>query len=682
MDRGDFLERLNFIPSLFTLNIVSIPTAKLKSMRAKLENSDEDEYDMKVNNNLASFLAFLFQDLDECEAKNTLGLQNKPRNIQANVMKAVLYYQMDRITEAEDKFRELKKLSEDDYLMTEAKAEKAYAYSKMGALYYNTAIELYDEVTKRYPDQYDWKHRMALTIRRCQHPTIIALLSIKDPLVNYHRATELFEDIIENSQDSEIRGFSYIGLANLHSGPCAKKVNFKGLGLQPKALLEKTIEYLDKANEEAPQNATILSETGRMLRVMKEFKSAKKVLESAIAMKPTSINCHHLALVLQKLQVENFNQLAIDMLEQSVRLSQGTNLPAIEELGKVYMELSPPNYEQALECFKVLTEDCNYMWRRHGNERAINCYKGLALRPGISSVEKRRYFADSKHCKRESIVNAAMEYLAESSAGQRQKIPLKELFRDYRSGTGPFYNIYSSLDQFKRIVRFFKSGLSFKNDIDRACSSCDVNGAFRALVYNYLESRRYYDCLDLATILMVTDIPDIEKVAVEMMMDIVQQTADQIDQTDLVKTCFKRALDNSYNTEEVDSHVRIIYNTTTSDEEAGFIENCLSKIGLKVANNDEDIFSYQSRNESLLSAMSGNVVVICIFKNNDKHLLDNYPIDVIPQDQPVVIPLVVNSSHVCPMLRHIQPMEFPNLNHDNKPKGTFLKDLGNRLFAK
>ncbi|KAK6172067.1 hypothetical protein SNE40_018028 [Patella caerulea] len=682
MDVGEFLERLNFIPSLFTLNIVSIPTAKLKSTRAKLENSDEEEYDMKENNNLASFLAFLFQDLDECESKNTLVLQNKPRNIQANVMKAVLHCKMNRITEAEDKFRELKELSEDDYLMTEAKAEKAYAYSKVGPLYYNAAIDLYDDVTERYPDQYGWKYRMALTIRRRQHPTIIALLSIKDPLVNYHRAKELFEEVIENSEDSEIRGLSYIGLAALHSGPCAKKVNFKGLGLQQGALLEKTIEYLDKANEEAPENATILSETGRMLRVIKEFKVAKTVLESAIAMKPTSINCHQLALVLQKLQVENFNQLAIDLLEQSVRLSQGTNLPAIEELGKVYMELSPPKYEQALECFKVLMEDSNYMWRRHGNESAINCYKGLALRPGIPQVEKRGYFADANNCKRESILNAAMEHLAESRSGQRQKVPVKELFRDDRSGARSFYNIYSSLDQFKRIVRFFKSGLTFKNDVDKACSSSDVNGAFITLVYDYLESKKYHDCLDLATILMVTDIPDIEMVAVEVMMDIVQQTADQMDQTALVKTCFKRALDNSYNTEEVDSDVRIIYNTTTSDEEAGFIENCLSEIGLKVAMNDEDIFSYQSRNDSLLSAMSGNVVVICIFKNNDKHLLDNYPIDVMPQEQPIVIPLVVNGSHMSPTLRHIQPMEFPDLSGDNKPKGTFLKDLGNRLFVK
>ncbi|KAK6166687.1 hypothetical protein SNE40_023323 [Patella caerulea] len=669
MDLGVFVERLNFIPSLFTLNIANISTEKLKGIQAKLTRSDEDEYAATEINNLASFLAFLFREFENCIAKNTLVLQCSPTNIQANVMKARLYAQRNRITEAEETFEELKRLSEDDYLMTEANAERAYVLSRMGPVFCKAAIGLFNEVTEKYPEKYEWKYRMALIIRRCQNPCIKYMMPTNDPLANFNLAKELFESVIKGCQDPELRGLSYIGLATLHYRPCAENAKFREMGPEQSTALKKTNEYLVKANDEAPQNSTVLAETGRIYMSMNRLQDAKNVLESSIARKKTSMNCHSLALVLKKLQVENFNQLAIDLLEQSMILSEGTNLAVVADLGKMYRHLSPANYDQALDCFKRLIESHEYMWRRRGNEWAAECYIK------IGNV------VEANHCKRENIINVAMEYLTESSTGNRQKVSVEQLFRDDRSGTHTYYNFHSSFDQVKRSMHLFNADLSFKNDIEQARSSFDVNDAFKTLIYNYLESKKYYDCLDLATILMVTDIPDIEKVAVGVMMDIVEQTADQKDQTVLVKSCFKRAFDSSYYVEGFNSHVRIIYDATTSAIEADVIQNCLNEIGLDVVQNDEDIFAFQSRNAALTSAISGNVVVICILKNNDENLLTNYPIDAIPRDRPVVIPLVVNDSHVSPILQHLRPMKFPDFNHDSKPKGTWLKEFGNRLFV-
>ncbi|XP_050391486.1 uncharacterized protein LOC126810449 [Patella vulgata] len=667
-----FIERLKFIPSFFTLDMSNLQTSKLQTMKVKMEEQEQNKSTETVNNNLASFLKFiLIKDFGSCETKNSWVLERNPCNIQANVMKAVLYSQMDRISEAEDKFKELKELSKDDYLMAEATAENAYAYSRMGPIYYNTAIELYEDVIRKYPDQYDWKYRMALTIRRCQHSGIFGLLPASDPVANFHRAKGMFEDVIENSEDRILKALSFNGLAQLHHGYCAEKITFGDMGLQTKeAVKEKIILYLTKANEFSDDDQKVLTETGRLLRKLKQLKFARIVLEKAVAIQPTTVSCEHLALTIRDID-GGYTPLVIDRLAQAVELSEGLNLSAMEKLGIAHMKSR--NLDKALEYFTKIADGTDHFYQRQGNERASACYKLLAEDWNMSLEEKNRCYNECNRYQRECIISAVKLHLRDGKDTEIEKVSVRDLFRDSRD-----YTRYSgsTLDQVKRIVRFKKKSLGFIRDINLAYRKRDINDAFKNLIHTFLKLKEYNDCMDLATILTVTDIPEIEMIAVEVMMNIVGETADDT----IVNSCFERAMTISYNAKEVDSHVRLIYDTTTCKEEADKIDEWLVGVGLKVTKNQDDIFQFQNKNQALLTAMSDcNIVVLCIFKNDNTNLVEDYPIDALPQNQPVVIPLVVNSSYVSPNLRHIPPLKYPDTDDS---KGNWLKEFGNRVFIR
>ncbi|XP_050391487.2 uncharacterized protein LOC130010476 [Patella vulgata] len=672
MRLDEFIERLKFIPSFFTLDMSNLQTSKLQTMKVKIEEQEPDKSTETVNNNLVSFLKFsLVKDFGSCETKNSWVLERNPCNIQANVMKAVLYSQMDRISEAEDKFKELKELSKDDYLMAEATAENAYAYSRMGPIYYNTAIELYEDVIQKYPDQYDWKYRMALTIRRCQHSGIFGLLPAIDPVANFHRAKGMFEDVIENSEDRILKALSFNGLAQLHHGYCAEKITFGDMGFQTEeAVKERIFVYLTNANEFSDDDQKVLTVTGRLLRKLGKLELARNVLEKAMTIHPTTICCENLALTIRDID-GGYTPLVIDRLTQAVELSKGLNLFAMEQLGIAHKESG--NLEKALDCFKILADGTDYLYQRQGNERASGCYKLLAKDGGISSEEKNRCYNEYNRCRRECIISAVKLHLRDGKGPEIEKVSVRDLFHD--SGVHTRYS-GSNLDQVKRIVRFQKKSLGFNSDIKLAYGKRDINDAFKNLIHTFLKLKEYNDCMDLATILTLTDIPEIEMIAVEVMMDIVGETADDT----IVNSCFERAMTISYNAKEVDSHVRLIYDTTTCKEEADKIDEWLVGVGLKVTKNRDDIFQFQNKKQALLTAMSDcNIVVLCIFKNNNTNLVEDYPIDALPQNQPVVIPLVVNSSYVSPNLRHIPPLKYPD---PDDSKGTWLKEFGNRVFKR
>ncbi|XP_050419300.2 uncharacterized protein LOC126832528 isoform X2 [Patella vulgata] len=673
MGLDEFIEQLTFIPSFFTLDTSSLQTSKLQTMKVKMDEQEQNKFTETVNNNLASFLSFLYKDFGACETKNLCVLEKNPRNIQGNVMKAVLYCQMDRPSAAQNEFTKLKELSEDDYLMTEAKAENAYAYSRMGPEYYKKATELFDDVIQKYPEQYAWKYRMALTIRRRQHPGVLGLLPASDPVENFHKAKQIFEDIIENGDDKVLKALSFIGLAYLHYGYCAEKITLSDMELKTEEAVEaKAIGYLNKAEQLAGDDQKVLTETGRLRRKLKQLQPAREVLEKAMEIQPTTICCHHLALTIR--DIDGYTPLVVDYLTQAVELSEGLNQPAMEELGIAHMKSGEPDYDKALQYFRKLADENDYYWQRQGNERSSNCYKLLARGQG-NSPQKEKWYQECNRCRRECIVSAVKLHLRNGKASEIEKVSVKDLFCDSIEYTD---DRSSTLDQVKRLLKFYKRSLGFMSSINQAYRGRDINDAFKKLLYNFLDLKSYYDCLDLATILVVTDIPDIEKVAVEVMMDIVEQTADQIDKTDLVKTCFERAMLISYNVNDVDSHVRVIYDITTCKVEADLIKELLVEVGLKVTKNQEDIIQFKDKTQALLTAMSfHNIVVLCIFKNNNTNLVEDYPINTLPQDQPVIIPLVVNSSQVSPVLCDIPSFKFQGRNHS---KRTWLKEFGNRVF--
>ncbi|KAK6171276.1 hypothetical protein SNE40_019499 [Patella caerulea] len=676
MGLDEFIERLKFIPSFFTLDLSSIQTGKLKTMKVKMEEQEQNTFTETVNNNLAAFLKFILtKDFGGCETKNSWVLKKYPRNIQANAMKAVLYSQMDRPGEAEDKFRELKELSKDDHLMAEATAENAYAYSRMGPIYYNKAIDLYEEVIQKYPKQYDWKYRMALTIRRCQHSGVSGLVLASDPVSNFHKAKRIFEDVIENCENIEyiiLKALSSIGLAQLHHGYCVENITFVDMGFETKeAVKEKIMFYLTNAIEFSDDDQKVLTETGRLMRKLEKLEAARNVLEKAMAIQPTATCCEHLALTIRDLY-RKYTPQVIDLLTQAVESSDGLNQSAMEKLGIAHMESQ--SLDKALECFKKLADGIDCYWQRQGNERASKCYKLLAEDQRNSPQEKAIYYQEYDHHRRECIVSAVKLHLRDRKDTEIEKVSVKDLFRDSSDYT---HYSGSTLDQVKRIVRFHKKSLGFIRDINLAYNNGDINEAFKNLIFNFLELKEYNDCMDLTTILTVTDIPEIEMIAVEVMMNIVGQTTG--DDT-VVNTCFERAMVISYNVQEVDSHVRLIHDPTTCKEEAEKIYEWLVGVGLKVTKNQDDIFQFQNRDQALLTAMSDcNIVVLCIFKNGNINLLDDYPIDNLPQNQPVVIPVVVNNSDVSPFLRHIPPLKYPHPAHS---KGTWLKEFGNRVFRR
>ncbi|KAK7492540.1 hypothetical protein BaRGS_00016206 [Batillaria attramentaria] len=375
-DRKQALEafqlQLRPYPHLFQLEkYKDLTSARLNSIRdkvlgereQKLPENDYSKMERSRDSNLVAFIHFLLGDTEKAlnETENTL--RGDPQNLVTLADKATFMWLTGQIPAAEKELETLTKLrsQEGDFSTkeTEAKAEMAYCYSRMGIPYASHAVKLFQEVVRERPEEYDWKLGLAMTLRRFTNSNVrifyrLDTESLKEKVVE---ALSLLKEVKnEASASDDLRAHAAAELGKLLSVQSVKQE-------MPDVLRQyagemTAVSCFREASTLAPNNMTVISLSGGFLCSLGSLAESRKILKDALRIRETSVlycqlGCTYLALIRQKggpiSREDKYVKKALKYFKKSVKLAYGESTRAHFNLGTMYRELG--EFDKALEEF-------------------------------------------------------------------------------------------------------------------------------------------------------------------------------------------------------------------------------------------------------------------------------------------------------------------------------------------
>ncbi|CAL1532236.1 unnamed protein product [Lymnaea stagnalis] len=289
-------------------------------------------------------------------------------------------------------------------LITEAKAEQAYYYSRMGGFNNcDMSLKLFKYVVQLRPDNHLWKFGLGLMHRRMTNFNVsYSLVNQSNTAENIRRAKDCLLDVTE-SDDDELQALAYTQLIILfytystsHEGQC-----FQGFDI---------LSLCEKALEKGGENSTVLSHCGRVF-MKYDIDRAIVLLEKALSKRQNTISYHNLGQCFerkaelicisgnenlegktmdQELQCKtvseskpseeqlqsfdidhtivlkrhlmsskanldegsDFVKKSEDMYQKAITISKNENVPAMLSLGKLYARLN--RFKEALQKFRQI----------------------------------------------------------------------------------------------------------------------------------------------------------------------------------------------------------------------------------------------------------------------------------------------------------------------------------------
>ncbi|XP_052818770.1 uncharacterized protein LOC128244754 isoform X1 [Mya arenaria] len=328
-------EDLARFPSLFDCEgdiekAVRNKKSNILSVTARLELELTDENDMYSKtlfcrtHNLLTFLYVLLEDYE----KATEHLRESEKvELSLIAISNRAYMNLKR----QENILNIKadiQLLEEKYKIKEmvlvAKAEKGHAFTRFGMQLYEKAVAFFSEVLKEsQPLQTEssclrwkenicvWSFSLAMTKKRMSHMTN-NLDACKLPVENYKEIFKLYQNIVNtdgaaespNLKTAKGRALAEIGLL----AQCVErnKSDFKR-GLKDFFPAKKTssVDFIDRAVALSKSDAFVLQRCGKYYRYISNqqvsyLRISIDLLQRAVAIKPTSYACHHLALSLMR----------------------------------------------------------------------------------------------------------------------------------------------------------------------------------------------------------------------------------------------------------------------------------------------------------------------------------------------------------------------------------------------
>ncbi|KAL4235264.1 Interferon-induced protein [Mactra antiquata] len=276
--------------------------------------------------NLLSFLCYLVGNIEDALKYNKESLNVYPENAYPdNVIGLCNRGWFLLITE--QKFKEIKnmcqrldELKTDKTSMAIAKADIAFAYSRLGIQFYSEASKLYSEAILEAEDIEKnlesnelkeniciWSYGCALAQTRLFRTfNVCNKEDLEQPKEKVERVCKLLKHIISSNIESSscklLIPRAYVLLGEIASSIESKEILH--VGLIQEVLLEDpelTVDgYYEKALKLQNNDIFVLDRCGMRFKFIHDLDKAIEILKKAIAIKESSINHHHLAVAIKE----------------------------------------------------------------------------------------------------------------------------------------------------------------------------------------------------------------------------------------------------------------------------------------------------------------------------------------------------------------------------------------------
>ncbi|XP_059173541.1 uncharacterized protein LOC131954058 [Physella acuta] len=302
ISKDTLIGRIRLYPSIFHHKPAGTDTKRLRDIQLKV--NDELEYDDDCLDELVSKYLFLtwvefeLGNFDKSEELSNRALElTKGNSLTALVHSAyVMMRNGDEIQAEEclDNMHGVKTQDKSGLVVTTAQAELAYSLSRLGGPNNLVrAIEIYTEVTDKFPDQMSWKYRLGLAHRRATVPSLFYILPTRFTIEEHaSKARCLLFEVAQSSFARDLRAHAYAQLAQI-SHYDEKKL--------PRAEHQRSYsnmsceDLIQMALKFGSNDARTLLECGKILRY-RDLDRAIDLLEKSIAIKKHGFAYHQLGL--------------------------------------------------------------------------------------------------------------------------------------------------------------------------------------------------------------------------------------------------------------------------------------------------------------------------------------------------------------------------------------------------
>jgi hypothetical protein len=180
---------------------------------------------------------------------------------------------------------------------TNAIAEIAYCYSRLGPYFHAKAIGMYRDAIKRnrYKNP-EWEFGLALTLRRQSHPYTLRDPKAFNPEKDENEAIDILKSI-KDSKESELAARAWVELGVVYWSQYKEKGIFNAR--------KKSEHCFETAMKLRPGAYFVLQRYGQHLRYFGKLEQSKKILQKSIQLNDTVFVRHHLALTLRAMALES-----------------------------------------------------------------------------------------------------------------------------------------------------------------------------------------------------------------------------------------------------------------------------------------------------------------------------------------------------------------------------------------
>ncbi|XP_067652005.1 uncharacterized protein [Haliotis asinina] len=644
-------DRLKDFPNSFQLEeFVSLRQGRC---RAAIKNCTKETFDSEFeeirNENFLTLVLFKLGDTEEAMKMNERALLKDPNNIVglANrvYIRSWLGYGIDADVTFE-KLETLRQSSNFETLYDSALGEKAYSYTRMGPKFYHRAIDLFEDVIKRHPDDYLLIFGLALTYRRCLSQYIFSVNPVQDIGDRITCAINHMVTVVQNCKASDLVGKSYIQLGELYTMldnceyPLTKEVVSR---VNIKRIMS-TSDCYKKAYEVA-SNWFVLERAGQYFRKLGANRLALDLLTKALNKREGSTFAHYQLAMVYKTMINpktsnstfmkegtrsvssslggnendetpgtdahnNDTEVALVQalyhVKRSIKISNGSNTKAVYELGMLNVMMG--RTQEALEQFrKLIQKDQPYALpfeKANAYEQLGLCYRAMSADRAFTQQDQNRF---KKECQRmltkaiEEAAKAVIEVPGIQSSNifeSWQCLPtLEELLLSDTEDSAENMNSMKEMARLRGLMRKYRSSLAMYKEIMALYPGHKAGvDVLKGIITSYLSLGEYENVLSAVYILQSTysntDVSRRKEFCTSVFLECGLYFLEQC-QYESLKECFQNSFKTAYPVcvgQESDCFdVMILEEFESDSSDTEELRSCMEYLGLRCTRNDEGV---------------------------------------------------------------------------------------------
>ncbi|XP_046545022.1 uncharacterized protein LOC124255223 [Haliotis rubra] len=646
-------DRLKDFPNSFQLE--EFVSLRQRRCRAAIKNCTKETFDSEFeemrNENFLTLLLFKLGDTEEALKMNQRALLKGPNNIVALANRVYIKSWLGYGIDADVSFERLEKLRQSSSFGTlydSALGEKAYSYTRMGPRFYHRAIDLFEDVIKRHPEDYLLIFGLALTYRRCLSQYIFSVNPVQDIGDSITRAINLMVTVVQNCKASDLVGKSYIQLGELYKmlDDCEYPLNKEVVSRVNVKRIMSPSDCYKKAYEVA-NNWFVLERAGQYFRKLGENRLAVDLLTKALKKRQGSTFAHYQLAMLYKAKIKpkNSNVLSTCMKEgarssissgfrgnendetpgtdahnsytedaldqalyhtkRSIQISNGSNTKAVYELGMLNIMMG--RTQDALEQFrKLIQKDQPYALpfeKANAYEQLGLCYRAMSVDRAYTEQDQNRFKTECQRMLTKAIEEAAKAVIevpgmqSSNIFESWQCLPKLEELLLSDSEDSESMNSMKEVARLRGLMRKYRSSLAMYNKAMTLYPGHEAGvEVLEGIITSYLTLQEFENVLPTVYILQSTysntDISKRKEFCTNVFLECGLRFLEQCQQ-EYLKECFQNSFKTAYpvcsgqDSECFDVMILQEFESDCSDTEG--LRSCMEYLGLRCTRNGDAV---------------------------------------------------------------------------------------------